>query len=101
MNHDRVHAREPTHHVDRWSVGVVESIGERDGHCVVTVRPVASAAAGESREGGPERNAGEAGADPVELVITFAVRDLFVSRLPVEEGESPVGERVWYRKRGG
>jgi hypothetical protein len=107
VNHDRVHAREPSHHVDRWSVGVVEAIGERDGHCVVTVRPVVSADAGgerdagESREGGPERNAGGAGADPVELVITFAVRDLFVSRLPIEEGESPVGERVWYRKRGG
>jgi hypothetical protein len=94
VNHDRVHAREPSHHVDRWSVGVVEAIGERDGHCVVTVRPVVS---GE----GDERGAGESDAEPVELTITFAVRDLFVSRLPVEEGESPVGERVWYRKRGG
>ena len=94
MNHDRVHAREPSHHVDRWSEGVVESIGERDGHCVVTVRPVASG-------DGDEREAGEPDAEPVELTITFAVRDLFVSRLSVEEGESPVGERVWYRKRGG
>ena len=99
MNHDRVHAREPSHHVDRWSEGVVESIGERDGHCVVTVRPVASG-------DGDERGAGERGADEpdaelVELTITFAVRDLFVSRLSIEEGESPVGERVWYRKRGG
>jgi hypothetical protein len=34
-------------------------------------------------------------------VITLAVRDLFVGRLPVDEGESPVGERAWYRKRGG
>ena len=94
MNHDRVHARSPSHHVDRWSVGVVESIGERDGHCVVTVRPVASG-------DGDERGAGEPDAELVELTITFAVRDLFVSRLSVEEGESPVGERVWYRKRGG
>ncbi|KOX97636.1 hypothetical protein EXE48_05145 [Halorubrum sp. ASP1] len=92
MNHDRVHAREPSHHVDRWSVGVVESVGERDGHCVVTVRPV-----------GEAESEGEADGDdgPIELVITFAVRDLFVSRLPTAEGESPVGERVWYRKRGG
>jgi hypothetical protein len=87
VNHDRVHAREPSHHVDRWSVGVVESVGERDGHCVVTVRPLGSD--------------GDGAADPVELTVTLAVRDLFVSRLPIAEGESPVGERVWYRKRGG
>ena len=93
MNHDRVHAREPSHHVDRWSVGVVESVGERDGHCVVTVRPVAS-------RDGAERGVGEPDAELVELTITLAVRDLFVSRLPIEEGESPVDERVWYRKRG-
>ena len=95
MNHDRVHAREPSHHVDRWSVGVVEAIGERDGHCVVTVRPVASEDAGDGR------GASGSTAEPVELTVTLAVRDLFVSRLPIEEGESPVGERVWYRKRGG
>ena len=78
MNHDRIHAREPSHHVDRWSVGTVEAVGERDGHCVVTVRP---------QDG-----------DPAELVVTVAVRDLFVSRL---DADSPVGERVWYRKKGG
>lgn len=81
MPHDRLHARKPTHDVDRWSDGVVESIGERDGHCVVTVR----ADDGET----------------VELVVTFAVRELFVSRLDIEPGASPVGERVWYRERGG
>jgi hypothetical protein len=97
VNHDRVHAREPSHHVDRWSVGVIESIGERDGHCVVTVRPV------ESGGGSGESQADEGDVDrrPVELVITLAVRDLFVGRLPIDDGESPVGERVWYRKRGG
>ena len=78
MKHDRIHAREPSHHVDRWSVGTVEAIEERDGHCVVTVRPQDD--------------------DPVELVVTVAVRDLFVSRL---DADSPVGERVWYRKKGG
>lgn len=98
MNHDRVHARAPSHHVDRWSVGVVESIGERDGHCVVTVRPVGSTDTEDAREGeSEEADSGE----PVELQITVAVRDLFVSRLSIDEGESPVGERVWYRKRGG
>ena len=81
MNHDRIHAREPTHHVDRWSVGTIESVGERDGHCVVTVR---------SDEG-----------ETVELVVTLAVRDLFVGRLAIDEDESPVGERVWSRARGG
>ena len=94
MNHDRVHAQEPSHHVDRWSVGVIESIGERDGHAVVTVRPVAS----EADEG---KGTGDDGDGPVELVITHAVRDLFVGRLPIDDGESPVGERVWYRERGG
>ncbi|PSQ42864.1 hypothetical protein BRD14_04020 [Halobacteriales archaeon SW_5_68_122] len=78
MKHDRIHAREPSHHVDRWSIGTVEAVEERDGHCVVTVRP---------QDG-----------DPVELVVTVAVRDLFVSRL---DADSPVGERVWYRKKGG
>lgn len=80
MNHDRIHAREPSHHVDRWSVGTIETIEERNGHCVVTVRS----------------SAGEL----VELVVTFAVRDLFLSRLDTD-GDSPVGERVWYRKHGG
>ena len=86
MTHDRIHAREPSHHVDRWSVGVVEAIGERDGHCVVTVRP-------ETTPDGADES--------VDLIITRAVRDLFVSRLPIDETESPVGERVWYRVRGG
>jgi hypothetical protein len=81
MNHDRIHAREPTHDRDRWSTGTIESIATRDGHCVVTV---------ETTDG-----------DPIELVVTLAIRDLFVSRLDLDAGESAVGERVWYRQRGG
>ena len=81
VTHDRIHAREPTHHVDRWSIGTVESVTERDGHCVVTV----------------ETPDGEA----VELVVTLAIRDLFVSRLDLDDGDTPVGERVWYREHGG
>lgn len=81
MNHDRIHAREPTHHRDRWSVGTVTDVVERDGHCVVTVEPPDGA--------------------PVELTVTLAIRDLFVSRLDVAPEESPVGEQVWYRKKGG
>ncbi|WP_277553820.1 hypothetical protein [Halobaculum limi] len=81
MNHDRIHAREPTHHRDRWTVGTVADIAERDGHCVVTV-------------------ASETG-ESVELTVTLAVRDLFVGRLDIGPDESPVGERVWYRKKGG
>ncbi|CCQ35334.1 uncharacterized protein Nmlp_1123 [Natronomonas moolapensis 8.8.11] len=80
MDHDRVHARQPTHDVERWSEGTVESVGTRDGHRVVTVRT-------------------ESG-ETTDLVVTFAVYDLFVGRLDVEAGTSPVGERVWYRKRG-
>lgn len=81
MNHDRLHARKPTHDIERWSTGTVESVDMRDGHCVVTV----AAADG----------------DAVELTVTLAIRELFLSRLDVDEGESPVGERVWYRKHGG
>jgi hypothetical protein len=80
MSHDRIHAREPAHHRDRWSVGTIASVAERDGHCVVTV----------THEEG----------ETIDLVVTLAVRDLFVSRLDIDEGESPVGEPVWYRKHG-
>jgi len=81
MDHDRIHARKPTHDLDRWSVGTVERVGERDGNCVVTVR---------TEDG-----------ESVDLTVTLAVRDLFLRRLDIEPEESPVGERVWYRKRGG
>ena len=81
MNHDRIHARRPAHDPDRWSTGTVESITNRDGHCVVTVET----------EGGAS----------IELVVTFAIRDLVLSRLDSDEGESAVGEQIWYRQRGG
>ena len=81
MPHDRLHARKPTHDLERWSIGTVDAVERRDGHCVVTVID--------------EDN------EPVELVITLAIRDLFLSRLDIHNGESPVGERVWYRKHGG
>jgi hypothetical protein len=80
MDHDRIHSRKPTHDIERWSTGTIESVGRRDGHCVVTV---------------------ETDDQTVELTVTFAIRDLFLDRLDTDEGESPVGERVWYRKRGG
>lgn len=86
MPHDRIHAREPSHDVDRWTVGRIEAIVERDGHAVVTVQPVSTHAAVSD--------------EPVDLVVTLAVRDLFVRRLDLEADESPVGERVWYRVRG-
>lgn len=85
MNHDRIHAKEPTHDRERWSVGVIEAVDDADGHCVVTVA----------------RDGTEAGDESVELVVTLAIRDLFVDRLDLDERESPVGERVWYRQRGG
>ena len=81
MPHDRLHARKPTHDLERWSIGTVDAVERRDGHCVVTVID--------------EDN------EPVELVITLAIRDLFLSWLDINDGESPVGERVWYRKHGG
>lgn len=81
MNHDRIHARKPTHDIDRWSTGRIESVERRDGHCVVTVL---------TEDGGT-----------VALTVTLAVRELFLGRLDVDDGASPVGERVWYRKHGG
>lgn len=81
MTHDRLHARKPTHDIDRWSTGIVESTDRRDGHYIVTV-------------GGDD-------GDTVELVVTVAVRDLFLRRLDIDDGESAVGERVWYRKHRG
>jgi hypothetical protein len=79
VNHDRIHAREPTHDHDRWTTGRITALDERDGHCVVTVDDDGTA---------------------VDLMVTLAVRDLFVSRLDIPADASPVGERVWYRKKG-
>jgi hypothetical protein len=80
MTHDRIHARKPTHDIERWRTGTIERIEERDGHCVVTV----------TDENG----------ESVELVVTVAIRDLFIGRLDLDPDESPVGSRVWFRKRG-
>ena len=76
--HDRIHARRPTHDVDRWSVGTIEAMAERDGHCVFQLR---------TEDG-----------ETVECVVTFAIRDLVTSRL---DGDDPVGERVWFHRHGG
>ena len=89
MNHDRIHAREPSHDVDEWSVGTLRDVGLRDGHAVFTVAPDAP-----SGEAGDSTDAGT-----VELVVTTAIRDLVLRRLP--DGEDPVGQRVWYKRRGG
>jgi len=80
MPHDRLHARKPTHDIERWSTGIVDAVERGDSHCVVTVIH--------------EDN------EPVELVITLAIRDLFLSRLDINDGESSEGELVWYRKHG-
>ena len=84
MTHDRIHAKRP-HDAERFRVGSVVTVEERDGHCVVTVEP----------------DDASDGDDRIELVVTMAVRDLFVSRLDVDSDESPVGQRVWFREYGG
>ncbi|ELY76647.1 hypothetical protein [Natrinema pallidum] len=81
MAHDRIHARKPTHDLERWSVGTIAAVSERDGHAVFEV----TAEDGES----------------IELVVTLAIRDLVLRRLDLAADESPVGARVWYRTRGG
>jgi hypothetical protein len=80
VNHDRIHAQKPDHDIERWSIGTIDKIAQRDGHCVVTV----------SAEDD----------DLVELVVTLAIQDLFERRLGLDDGESATGERVWYRKHG-
>ncbi|MFU8868124.1 hypothetical protein [Natronococcus sp.] len=80
MSHDRIRARKPTTDADRWTVGTVERTSRRDGDVVFEVRP----------------DEGEA----VDLAVTTAVGKLVEKRLDLEDGESPVGARVWYRKRG-
>ena len=84
MPHDRIHAKKPTHDVERWRTGLVRAVTERDGHCFVDVEPEE-----------------ESTDDTVELRVTLAIRDLFVDRLDLEEDESPVGSRVWFRQHGG
>ncbi|MFA9502434.1 hypothetical protein ACERIM_06575 [Natrinema sp. H-ect1] len=81
MAHDRIHARKPTHDLERWSVGTIAAIDQRDGHAVFEV----------TAEGG----------ESVELVVTVAIRDLVLRRLDLAADESPIGARVWYRTRGG
>jgi len=88
MAHDRIHAR-PPHDPENWREGVVRAVTERDGHAVFAVEPL-------GRDGGDRTDAGRA-SGAVELVVTFAVRDLVVRRL--DEGD-PVGQRVWFRRRG-
>ncbi|WP_256392659.1 DUF7861 family protein [Natronoarchaeum rubrum] len=80
MPHDRIHARQPTHDIERWSVGTIEAIDERDGHYVFAVR--------------------DADDETIDLVVTDAIRELVLRRLDLEEDESPAGSRVWYRKHG-
>lgn len=99
MAHDRIHAREPTHHVDRWTRGTIESVGERDGHCVVTVHPADDEPPDD--EPADDDATDDDATDAVELVVTLAVRDLFLDRLDLDDDESPVGETVWYREHGG
>jgi len=81
MSHDRIHARKPTHDVERWSVGTIEAIDERAGDCVFEVQ--------------------DAEGETIDLMVTDAIRELVLDRLDLDEDESPVGARIWYRKHGG
>lgn len=81
MTHDRIHAREPAHDRDRYRSGTVRAVTERDGHAVFVVVP-------------------DDAEEAVELTVTLAVRNLVHDRLGLD-GDSPVGERVWFREHGG
>jgi len=80
MPHDRIHARQPTHDAERWSVGTIEAIDERAGRCVFEVQ--------------------DAEGETIDLVVTDAIRELVLRRLDLENGESPIGARIWYREHG-
>ncbi len=108
--HDRIHAKHPSHDRQAYDRGRILELDERDGHAVVTVRPEPAddsddgQPANDSDDGQPEGEPVErAGAsdETIELTITQAVRDLFVSRLELDADESPTGCRVWYRRHGG
>ena len=88
MAHDRIHAR-PPHDPENWREGIVRAVTERDGHAVFAVEPL-------DGDDGERTDAGRA-SGAIELVVTFAVRDLVLRRL--DEGD-PVGQRVWFRRRG-
>lgn len=85
---DRLHARPPTHDVERWTEGRVVSIEKPPGRAVVTVRP---------------ETGGDGGGESVDLQVSEAVYDLFVGRVADEhraDGDVSPGTSVWYRKRG-
>lgn len=89
---DRVHARPPTHDVERWTEGRVIEVAKPPGRVVVTVRPETEG----STEPDPEP-------EPVDLRVTEAVYDLFVGRVAEADradGDVCPGAPVWYRKRG-
>jgi hypothetical protein len=115
MVHDRVHAQ-PPHDPENWQVGTIRDLVERDGHAVFVVAPAPEAADevdradgvdqadggeradGNDEAGGSEAETGNPDAEAVELVVTLAVRDLVCRRLDADE---PVGQRVWFRPKGG
>ena len=111
MNHDRIHSRPPQQDPERWREGEIVSLAERDGHAVFTVAPVDAGSDGDGADDAPGDGGGAADdtsgatadADErptVELTVTTAVRELVCDRLEIDDGESPVGEHVWFRERG-
>ncbi len=95
---DRVHARPPTHDVERWTEGRVIEVTKPPGRVVVTVRPETEG----STEPEPESES-ESKPEPVDLRVTEAVYDLFVGRVTEMnrvDGDACPGTPVWYRERG-
>ena len=112
VNHDRIHSRPPQQDPERWREGEIVSLAERDGHAVFTVAPVDAGSDGDGADDAPgdaggaadDTSGATADADErptVELTVTTAVRELVCGRLEIDDGESPVGEHVWFRERGG
>jgi hypothetical protein len=113
--YDRLHARPPTHDVDRWTEGRVVDVTREAGAVVVAVRPVEAVDGDGDRDtggdsNGPEPAAGATAPDgdaalgePVALRVSDAVYDLFVRRVADEDSEDGAvlpGAPVWYRARG-
>ncbi|WP_435193901.1 hypothetical protein [Natronomonas sp. EA1] len=71
--HDRIRAKPPVTDVDSWNEGTVDEIRPQGEEVVVVC-------------------------DGTDIRVRKAVYDLFVSRLPaVVDGESVVGQTVWYK----
>lgn len=79
MADDRIRAKEPNKRVDRWNKGQIGDVLNEHGRYKIIV---------------------ETESDQHELSVSSAIYDLFTGRLEIEDEETPVGETVYFIKKG-